>query len=155
MRTSEINKVLKNNPYSRRYFIGTFAANQCPKTPTPNTCFISNTDPHYLPGQHWIAMYVKNDGNIYYFDPYGIRPITIYHTDFLKKSSDGSGTYNRKQVQQLQSTTCGIHCINFIIESCRLQDPNQTMVNLITLPTPFVDRMAQQNPHRLTQSQST
>ena len=144
MKTAEINKCLFNNPYTRRYFIGTFTADQCPKVPTPNTCFVSNTDPHTLPGQHWIAMYVKRDGNVYYFDPYGIPPINIYHSKFLSKSSDGHGGLNKKQVQGLYSTTCGGHCINFLIEACRSQDPKHTMTSWIFLPTNFLDRMVKQ-----------
>ena len=144
MKTSEINNILRHNPYTRKYFIGTFAANKCPKKPIPNTCFVSNTHPNTLPGQHWIAIYVKRDGNLYYFDPYGIPPFSIYHATLMKKSSDGHGTYNRKQVQTLYSSTCGAHCINFLIASCRNQDPQYTMTNLIRLPVNFLDRLTSQ-----------
>lgn len=148
MRTFEINQVLFNNPYTRGFFIGTFASDRCPKKVTPNTCFVSNTDPHTLPGRHWIAIYVKRDGNMYYFDPYGIPPISVYHRRFLSKSTDAHGTYNRKQVQGLYSRTCGAHCVNFLIEACRTQDPNHTMKSHLMEPTYFLDALIEQKMKR-------
>ena len=144
MKTSEINVILKNNPYTRKHFIGTFAADQCPKKLKPDTCFVTNTDPHQLPGEHWVAVYIERDRNVYYFDPYGIPPVSIYHRELLKKSSDGHGSYNKKQVQNIYSATCGEHCVSFIIAACRSQDPKHTMTSLIALPTNFLDRLVSQ-----------
>ena len=143
MKTSQINTVLAQHPHTRRYFLGTFPSDQCPNKPTPLTCFVSNTHPHTMPGQHWIAFYVKSDGNIYYFDPYGIPPLSVYHKKFLEKSSDGRGTHNKQQLQNFYSKTCGAHCINFLIESCRTQDPHHTLRNLRHLPTNFTDRIVE------------
>lgn len=141
MNTSRLNTILSQHPHTRTQFLGTFPSDRCPRKPKPLTCFISNTDPSSRPGQHWIAFYVKSDGNVYYFDPYGIPPISIYHKRFLAKSTDGRGALNRQQVQNLYSETCGAHCINFLIETCRTQDPHHTLKNLLLLPTNFTDRI--------------
>ena len=141
MNTSHINTVLTQHPHTRKYFLGTFPSDKCPQKPQAQTCFVSNTDPQSEPGQHWIAFYIKSDGNIFYFDPYGIPPISIYHQRFLNKSSDGRGAYNKQQLQNFYSHTCGAHCINFLIVSCRTQDPHQTLRDLLNLPTNFTDRI--------------
>lgn len=143
MKTSDITAQLSVHPYTRKQFLGTFPSDMCPKKPTPLTCFVSNTQPHTQAGQHWIAFYVKSDGNIYYFDPYGIPPISINHTKFLQKSTDNHGTFNKQQLQNIYSKTCGAHCINFLIETCRTHDPHQTLKNSLMLPTNFTDRLVE------------
>ena len=140
MNTSKINEILFQNPYTRKHFLGTFPSNRCPQKVKPLTCFVTNTDPDSKPGQHWVAFFVKSDGNVFYFDPYGLPPISIYHTRFLEKSADGRGSYNKQQLQNLYSQTCGPHCITFLIETCRTQDPHHTLKNLLLLPTNFTDR---------------
>jgi hypothetical protein len=143
MKTSHINTVLTQHPHTRRQYLGTFSSDQCPTKPTPLTCFVSNTDPRSMPGQHWIAFYVKSDGHVYYFDPYGLPPISVYHQKFLQQSPDHRGTYNRQQLQNFYTQTCGAHCINFLIETCRTQDPHHTLKNLLHLPTNFTDRIVE------------
>lgn len=143
MKTSDITTQLSSHPHTRRQFLGTFPSDMCPKKAKPLTCFVSNTQPHTEAGQHWIAFYVKSDGNIYYFDPYGLPPISINHQRFLQKSTDNRGTYNKQQLQNLYSKTCGAHCINFLIETCRTQDPQHTLDNLLNLPTNFTDRIVE------------
>ena len=85
MKTSQLNTVLSQHPHTRRYFLGTFPSDECPAEATPLTCFVSNTHPHTQPGQHWIAFYVRSDGVVYYFDPYDLPPMSVYHRAFLKK----------------------------------------------------------------------
>ena len=138
MKTTDINQILKNHPYTRGQFLGTFPCDRIPSKPTPYTCFVSNTDPHYLPGQHWVAFYVDHEGKVFYFDPYGIPPINRYHLNFLNRTH---WSYNCKQLQSNYSETCGYLCVNFLIESCRLQSPHQTLRNVLNLPTNFTDRI--------------
>ena len=143
MKTSQLNNFLGRHPHTRKQFLGTFPSDQCPSSPRPLTCFVSNTHPHTKPGQHWIAFYVESNGCVYYFDPYGLPPISVYHKEFLKKSSDGRGTYNKQQLQNLYSKTCGAHCISFLTETCRTQNPHQTLKNLLHLPTNFTDKLVE------------
>lgn len=140
MNTTQINEILFLHPHTRKYFLGTFPSNRCPKQPKVLSCFVTNTHPDSKPGQHWVAFFVKSDGNVFYFDPYGLPPISIYHQEFLEKSSDGRGAFNKQQLQNLYSHTCGAHCINFLTETCRTQDPHHTLKNLLLLPTNFTDR---------------
>ena len=143
MKTKDISNILHNHPYTRKHYLGTYPSDMCPKKPKPSTCFISNTDPHTEPGQHWIAIYVDYKGKVFYFDPYGIPPLSIYHQRFMNKSSDGHGTYNSAQVQNFYAKTCGGHCINFLIETCRTQDPYHTIQTFALMPKNLLDRVVQ------------
>ena len=39
-----------------------------------NGAYVVNTDPHYKPGQHWVAMYLKG-GQGEYYDSMGLPPM--------------------------------------------------------------------------------
>ena len=141
MNTSAITTVMKKHPHTRRFYIGTFPSNRLPRKPIPNTCFISNTDPDTKPGEHWVAFYVDHLGYVYYFDPYGIPPVSINHLYFLSKSSQGRWYHNSKQVQTLLSKNCGNLCINFLIESCRMRSPTAAIRQVLNFPPSFTDRI--------------
>ena len=78
---------------------------------------ISNTDPHYLAGQHWIVMYFNANKVVEYFDSYGRKPFIESHILYMNMNSNKI-IYNNKQVQSIFSTTCGEHCIYYMIQKC-------------------------------------
>ena len=142
MFTSQINNILKHHPYTQRYFLGTFPSDEIPRQPQALTCFVSNTDPHYKPGQHWVAFFVNPRRQVFFFDSYGLPPITINHMGFCQRSSHGIWDYNRQQLQGATSQTCGAHCTRFLIETCRTLDPYTTLSEMTSSPTELTDRTA-------------
>ena len=140
MHTSEIDYILRNNPHTQRYYLSTFPSDLIPKLPKPNSCFISNTDPHTEKGQHWVAFYTDALLRSYYFDSYGLPPLVPNYIRFLHKAKEWD--YNKKQLQRLYSTNCGEHCIRFLIETCRTRNPHHTMKQMQLLPLLYADRDA-------------
>lgn len=100
-------------------FLGVFACNQLPtgdfyKLPA---CAIINTDPSTMPGAHWLAIYMMEDGTAAFFDSFGVPPMSeifppsIY--SFLQKNCPRI-QYSNRQVQDFTSDKCGQHCIFFL-----------------------------------------
>ena len=81
-----------------------------------------NTDPHYKPGQHWVAAMKKN-GICYFFDSYGDSPVK-YNPVFWRPLQDC--IRSKKDYQQTLSTVCGDYCLFFL-----------RLFNLKDFPTDF------------------
>ena len=73
-----------------------------------------NTDPHYLPGQHWVALYIDDGGDGYYFDSYGGTPRYREFIDSLNKNCR-RWLYANVRVQDDDSVACGHFVIYFLI----------------------------------------
>ena len=61
-------------------------------------------------GEHWIAVIFNNNGDVLYFDSYGLPPLETEIINFLDNHST-SWRYNRQRLQSLQSKVCGLYCI--------------------------------------------
>jgi hypothetical protein len=59
-------------------------------------------------GTHWTAIYKINDGFSFYYDSFGF-PAPENIEDILHKYE-----YNKKQIQDIDSTSCGFYCVAFI-----------------------------------------
>ena len=144
MNTTEIDNAMFSNAVTKQYYIGTFASDQIPEVPSPKTCFISNTEPHNNTGEHWVAFYVDVTGNVFYFDPLGLPPVVINHIDFCMLSSDRLVRFNEQQLQAQDSTTCGAHCIRFLIDTCRTGNPTTYLAIWRQTPTLMTERSVKQ-----------
>jgi hypothetical protein len=117
MNSLEIKKAFKNY----NCFIGVFPRDLLPKekiTKRP-IALIVNTDPSYLPGQHWIALFINTDNVAEYFDSYGLPPLNKEIFQFLNKLNVEKLVYQTKQLQGLRSSTCGHYCVTFIKLRCQ------------------------------------
>ena len=117
MNTDVLNQVLFSNPFTSKYFIGTFPACAPIRTRKRTYGFITNTDCHDRPGQHWCAWWIQ-DGNALFFDSFG-RPPThhSFPRDFHKISrSYKSCKYVPRAVQLVGTTSCGHFCAHFMYE---------------------------------------
>ena len=75
--TLQLENACKRDPFISTTFQGVHAADQIPFQKLhklPAWSIIMNTDPHYKPGQHWVAAMKKN-GICYFFDSYGDSPV--------------------------------------------------------------------------------
>jgi hypothetical protein len=103
-------------------FIGVYASDILPEVGLSNFSLISNYDPSFKPGSHWIAIQAVRD-YIYYFDSMGMPPDAddlilndktnfkewINHHSFGRKFK-----YNHHQYQKLGTETCGEWAALFI-----------------------------------------
>lgn len=72
------------------------------------------------PGEHWVCMYLpkKSNGNIEYFDSFGLPAINKYFVRFLKNNCK-QYNYNPFQVQSNISNLCGEFCVMFLHARCK------------------------------------
>jgi len=105
-----------------RNFDGVFSVDTLPSMPRLLVC---NTDPSYMPGRHWICIYVK-DGRDEYFDSFGRRPNSVFERYLNCHYS--SWIFNDRQLQYVASKFCGHYCIYF----CVLRDRGINMRKCIS-----------------------
>ena len=119
MKTSELNQLLFQNPYTNNLFIGTFPACVSIHSRKRKYALIMNTDSHEKPGEHWVAWWVNN-GHAIFFDSFG-RPPT-HHTFPLEFYTLAKRYKTCRHVQrgiQLPGTTsCGLYCFHFVYAMC-------------------------------------
>lgn len=134
MNTSTLHSLLNGTVNS---YVGTFSCNNLPDEQTG--IIVSNLDPDYLPGTHWIAMYVSDDrlrGE--YFDSFGRPPKGVFNK-YMNEHCE-NWTYNRKQLQSIVSKYCGHYCFLYCVYRGRGFDMN-FFVNLFTTDTGFNDKL--------------
>lgn len=95
-------------------FLGVFAINKIPTSSVSQFSFIVNNQSHNLPGQHWIAVSVKNK-KAYIFDPLGLPP-PLMLTSKLNKYNI---SYNMQQHQPTDSNLCGQLALYFLINKSK------------------------------------
>jgi hypothetical protein len=86
---------------------GVYAKDQI-KKPLKDGFYIINLDNSDGKGTHWTALYKINDAFSLYWDSFGF-PAPQNIDDILYKYD-----YNKKQIQDIDSTSCGFYCIAFI-----------------------------------------
>jgi hypothetical protein len=116
MNTKQINNHFKKYDC----YIGTFSCDRLPNTLISKRpiALIMNTDPVTKPGQHWVAIYIDKCNDAEYFDSFDFPPLNKEVYEFMTNQRVNSLTYNRKQIQDITTTTCGHHCVIFIKLRC-------------------------------------
>jgi len=112
MNTQQIDSIVRR--YVRR-FDGVFSADRLPENPRLLEC---NTDPAHRPGEHWVVMYVDDEGRFgKYFDSLG-RPPPVTFRRYLDRHCR-YWSYNDRQLQSVVSRFCGHYCVYYcILRSC-------------------------------------
>ena len=115
MNGATITTIVSEDIRLARVFRGVFAANTLPKFLCSSTshAFVVNTDPHYKPGKHWVAIYITPFKKAIYFDSFGLAPWQPEICKFIKENSL-TLVYNSTPIQSLISQTCGLFCIYFL-----------------------------------------
>ena len=109
---TELLDILKNDNIKIN---GVFAKDKL-KKPLKDGFYIINLDDSTGEGTHWTALYKINDGFSLYYDSFGF-PAPEEIEDLLHKYE-----YNKKQIQDIKSTSCGFYCIAFIKFMINKQD---------------------------------
>ena len=110
MDTIKINK----NLIKIKGFIGTFSRDRLPKQMNKSCGLVANTDTSFEPGEHWIAIYIDENGIGEYFDSYGLPPLHQEFINFLNYNCPNGYFSNFKTLQCLTCVTCGHYCIAYI-----------------------------------------
>jgi len=70
---------------------------------------VYNTHPSDVPREHWVVIYVSDDGDYgEFFHSFG-RPPTAEFEHYMNKHCS-KWTYNRNQLQSVASRFCGLYC---------------------------------------------
>ena len=109
--------ILKQDPYTSKIFLDAFARDELPKAPPYPSCFIINTDPRSLPGEHWLALFYNKNGYASFFDSYANSPDYFNLEQYIYNTSTGFD-YNKKRIQG-DSEYCGFYCILFLLYKSR------------------------------------
>jgi hypothetical protein len=112
-----INKILNsnhqlNNLKKQKIFIGVYPRDKIPKIKSYPSCFILNTDTSTEPGEHWLAVYVDQNNECYFFDSYGNSPKFFGLDNYFSQFK--TLTWNKIKLQG-NSNNCGLYCILFLL----------------------------------------
>ena len=85
-------------------FDGVFSSDRLPPNPR---MLVSNTHPSDMPGEHWVVIYISDNGDYgEFFDSFGSPP-TIDFNNYMNNHCS-KWTYNRNQLQSIASNFCGL-----------------------------------------------
>lgn len=99
-------------------FYGVVPKNELPTITLKPATVVANSDNSSQPGTHWTVFYFDASGNGEYFDPLGLPPLYDEWEKYLEKNGCGKWTYSSKTVQNPLCSSCGYHCIYYILMRC-------------------------------------
>ena len=116
MNTTDLFRALKKRCGGK--LLGVFACDRLParlphKRPLILIC---NTHPHYKKGEHWITIYVGDDGKGEYFDSFGENVPRPFER-FLDYNC-AQWTRNNAQLQSALTNLCGQYCVFYSLFKC-------------------------------------
>ena len=111
-------------------FKGVYAKDQLSDIPTEApAAYVINSDPHCLPGSHWMAVYTNTQGVTTFFDVFGVHPQAQEIHEFLNRRCPW--TYTKKLYTSISSSACGQYCICFLLEISQLDLMERVEINSI------------------------
>ena len=119
MNTMQINKLMANDKFTKKIYLGTFPIDKLPTKIKYPSGFILNNQKSTEIGEHWIAMYFDNQKNCEFFDSFGNGPKFYNLGNYLNKMCNGYNSFNKKKLQSDYSSFCGYYCILFLLFKAR------------------------------------
>lgn len=120
-----LNKIVKNSARRDWNVLPCDYSHAMTKNSKYPKLFIFNTDPSFLPGKHFIGVYVMNKQNWEIFDPLAV-PIeqwgACFHDIKLKNPLQ-----NTHRVQSSRSKECGKFCLFYAWHKCRGKSMNEIL----------------------------
>lgn len=118
MNTAQIKYILQNDPCTTENFAGVYACDQLTSAPQCYPAgYVVNTEPSTKSGEHWTAIFLAAKGKNEFYDSYGAPP-DANAAKFLVRAGPAF-EHNKKRIQGLMTTTCGQHCIFYLLLKCR------------------------------------
>ena len=114
MNSRQLRLILSGDKFTKLSFKGVYAIDEMKliKTVSYPSSFVINLDLSYKPSSHWVAVYFDRNGVGEYFDSFARHP--LYEVDHFLCSYAKGWQYNRMQVQELYTTTCGQFVVFYI-----------------------------------------
>jgi hypothetical protein len=88
-------------------FNGSYTKDDLNYIPNGNTIYNLNGS------SHWVAM-CRDGNNFFYFDSFGVVPPQKLEDMIMQGSRDGLYCYNTKEIQAINSSSCGFYCVAFL-----------------------------------------
>jgi hypothetical protein len=98
-----------------------------------NKCYIFNMDKKSGSGTHWICISNISPNYVYYFDSYG-EPSPDHLVELMHHTHKNI-IYNTKQLQNLQSSSCGEWCVFFLKQILKGKKPQEILNYFSSNPT--------------------
>ena len=106
MNTEQIENILREELKSK--FCGVYAVDELTRASFPHRpCgIVCNTQPSHGPGEHWVAIWLEENGTAEYFDSFA-QPPDHEMEHFLKRHAPGGLERNHRPLQNVFTTVCG------------------------------------------------
>ena len=130
--TEELTLALLSDANTRQQFGDVLSITELPEK-IRGEIYIVNTDPHWLPGMHWVTFYFPENEPPEFFDSLGHGP-QYYHIDFerfLLRNNEHGYIYNNTRIQGHGSNTCGYFCLFYSFHRAR-GIPMSSIINMFT-----------------------
>ena len=117
MNSRQFRWILPDDKFTKLSFRGVYAIDEMKliKTVSYPSSFVINLDPSYKPCSHWVAVYFDRNGVGEYFDLFPRYP--PHEIDDFPCSHAKGWQYNRMQVQEIYTTTCGQFVVFYIYQN--------------------------------------
>lgn len=112
MDTGQLASCLLSNKYTNKFYNSVIPIDFLPRTKVKNILLIINSHDSLSPGEHWMALYIDKNENVFFFDSFAQKITSPYLINFLKMYK--SVYYNTRQLQHVLSTVCGCWCAVFL-----------------------------------------
>lgn len=119
MNTVELLNILKNDPYTSKMNCEVLPLDHfLIKSIRSPSAVIFNYDNSDEPGSHWVATFTLADGQVEYFDPFGVKPLTKTLMNKIISLSVQFPVFNSTAFQG-ESFVCGQYCLIFLLLRAR------------------------------------
>ena len=112
----QLNEFFESLPNFKRFFLGVYSIDTCPKKVPLNHFLICNTDLSSGSGLHWFALFRFSRQDIECFDSLGVNEHKLEVLKLLNFKGVSNIIFNVTQVQANESASCGQFCLYFLFE---------------------------------------
>jgi hypothetical protein len=105
MDATQLERRIRSDPKLNERVWGVFARNELPSPLHPGG-YVVNSQERGLPGLHWLAVYVTEDGSVEFMDSLGRTP-SEYQLNL-------NCTYYSAPVQPVGSNACGLYVLYYL-----------------------------------------
>lgn len=102
-----------NELTGEKHLTGVYSADRLPRKCQKPVAIIAHSEKASISIGHWIAIYAPENGPIYYFDSFGLKPQVRTHINFARRLG-GKIIYNKNCYQSFDAVTCGGFCLLYL-----------------------------------------
>lgn len=116
MNGRQLEQTVTSSPCLKQLFTGVFASDTLPiRVERYPKIYVVNTDVSYRPGEHWVAIFLRDPSYGVFFDSFGRTPGEC-GTDIKKFMDKHVDRYDHfdVQIQSVNSIYCGLFVLAFL-----------------------------------------